>query len=344
MKRPQLQDFGATAEDYNLYRSRPVSVFSNTRRTIPGTYTNLENRILWSIALPILLLVFCANYVLFQSAGLISAIVITVVFAAVPIGISSAIAQFIVNRLVKHRQGALLKSSTAVQIESYEQAVNAYEEWVREQEQKQQAERARQEEQRKSAEAAERSRLLKAVGYWESLSGIEFERELASLFKRLDYQVEMTPKSGDHGVDLVLKKDGKVAVVQCKRYSYPAGPAFARELLGTAVAYPADYGILACTGGFTQGVHEFVRDKPLVLMSAEDIVQLAIDAENRPAAASVSHRKTSLPRAQRTTPFCPICHAVMGQRTGRYGPFWSCPKWPKCKGTRDISYQIPIGD
>jgi ssDNA-binding Zn-finger/Zn-ribbon topoisomerase 1 len=32
---------------------------------------------------------------------------------------------------------------------------------------------------------------------------------------------------------------------------------------------------------------------------------------------------------------CPDCDGDMVSRTGKYGTFWGCKDYPKCKGTRD---------
>ena len=32
---------------------------------------------------------------------------------------------------------------------------------------------------------------------------------------------------------------------------------------------------------------------------------------------------------------CPECGGPMASRTGKYGVFWGCKKFPECKGTRD---------
>lgn len=36
------------------------------------------------------------------------------------------------------------------------------------------------------------------------------------------------------------------------------------------------------------------------------------------------------------SPPCPLCGAVMRQRTGQRGPFWSCTRYPDCKGTLPV--------
>jgi ssDNA-binding Zn-finger/Zn-ribbon topoisomerase 1 len=32
---------------------------------------------------------------------------------------------------------------------------------------------------------------------------------------------------------------------------------------------------------------------------------------------------------------CPECNGEMIARTGQYGKFWGCKKFPECRGTRD---------
>jgi len=36
------------------------------------------------------------------------------------------------------------------------------------------------------------------------------------------------------------------------------------------------------------------------------------------------------------SPPCPLCNSKMIRRTGRYGSFWGCIRYPRCKGTNNI--------
>lgn len=36
-------------------------------------------------------------------------------------------------------------------------------------------------------------------------------------------------------------------------------------------------------------------------------------------------------------PFCPVCRSGMRQRKGRTGSFWSCIRYPECKGTKPVA-------
>jgi hypothetical protein len=117
-----------------------------------------------------------------------------------------------------------------------------------------------------------------AEEYWKVLDGVGFERELAALFASLGFEVEMTPLSGDDGIDLILMRNGKKTIVQCKAHQNPVGVSAIRELYGVLMV-SADTGdaILASLSGFTSGVNEFVRNelfKPIRLMDLAEILSL----------------------------------------------------------------------
>lgn len=40
--------------------------------------------------------------------------------------------------------------------------------------------------------------------------------------------------------------------------------------------------------------------------------------------------------AKGLSPSCPTCGSAMHRRTGRYGAFWGCSRYPVCRGTRQI--------
>ena len=214
----------------------------------------------------------------------------------------------------------LLASPVASQIKLYENAIATYTEEEREAERaKREAERAR-----RAAETErlkiERARRRKLEDYWMSLSGTAFEREMANVLRALGYRVKSNPTSGDEGVDLILNRPGKTIVIQCKAHKNPVGPAIARELFGSMIHFKADRAILACTGGFTRGVKEFVRDKPIDLVSVSELARLGAQVEGKDI---------------HDTPRCTKCARAMVLREGSYGKFWGCPRYPRCRETRD---------
>ena len=118
----------------------------------------------------------------------------------------------------------------------------------------------------------QQQRLLES--FWSTLSGRAFEHELAQLFERLGYGVQLTPYGRDGGIDLFVEQNGKSTIVQCKRHTGAVGVAIVRELYGVLQSSKANSAILASTGGFTKGVLDFVKDKPIQLLGLREIVDL----------------------------------------------------------------------
>ena len=114
----------------------------------------------------------------------------------------------------------------------------------------------------------------KVVSYWQKLSGYKFEKELAQIFIKNGFDTEITKKSGDGGVDIILNPKGKKIYIQCKAYQSHAGVAVVRELLGCMELNDVEYGIIACTGGFTKGAVEMAMKVGIYLLDSRDIVAL----------------------------------------------------------------------
>lgn len=118
--------------------------------------------------------------------------------------------------------------------------------------------------------------------YWKSLKGTKFERALARLYTKMGYSVSQTKGSGDEGIDLILSKEGKKTAVQCKGHKKSIGVSAVRDLYGAMMHFGADSAILACPAGFTKGVRKFVINKPIQLLSTTDFVEMAesVDKES----------------------------------------------------------------
>ena len=156
------------------------------------------------------------------------------------------------------------------------------------------------EQERKEAEqAARKAAQRKHIRFWQSLSGVQFEKELADLYRQRNYKVELTPISGDDGIDLILKKGDKTVIVQCKRFKNPAGPATVRELYGAFAASDATEAVLACTGGFTTGVYDFAEGKPIRLIGMPELIQMATgEMYEPPKASSMGEREVLCQKCQ----------------------------------------------
>jgi len=110
-----------------------------------------------------------------------------------------------------------------------------------------------------------------------ALSPSDFEEYVAVLFEKAGYRVRRTGGSGDHGVDLMVKRDGTTSVVQCKRYGDAIGPRTVRELIGAMTNAGVQDGLLITTSGFTAGAEQEVRKAPytISLIDGEALIRWA---------------------------------------------------------------------
>jgi restriction system protein len=176
----------------------------------------------------------------------------------------------------------------------------------------------------------------------------ELEYLVAEIFQRKGHEVEFNTGGGaDGGVDVTLRKDGRTTLVQCKQWrSWKVGAPVVRELLGAVAAQNADAGIVITTGVFTREAVEFARGKSIELIDGPTLLELVrtVQANPAPVAAQASPARsaaTTLSEPSVTTPTCPECGTPMVKRLAKRGTnagqeFWGCPRYPGCRGTRQI--------
>eukprot|EP01083_Nonionella_stella_P034100 93355_1 len=83
-------------------------------------------------------------------------------------------------------------------------------------------------------------------------SSDDFEVWIAMLYQAQGYEAEHAGQVGDHGVDVKLRKNGEISIVQCKQYRRQKVPeSDLRDLLGTMVTEKAAKGIFVTTSTFS---------------------------------------------------------------------------------------------
>jgi hypothetical protein len=112
------------------------------------------------------------------------------------------------------------------------------------------------------------------AGRLRAMDGTGFEQYVADVYRSLGYAVEQTGSTGDHGVDLVLRKDGQLAVVQCKRWEGAVGEPVVREFFGSMVSYGAHSGFLVTTGEFTRQAIQFAEGKAFRLVDLDELMHM----------------------------------------------------------------------
>lgn len=107
------------------------------------------------------------------------------------------------------------------------------------------------------------------------MSGIEFEQFVAELFRSRGYSIELTATCGDHGIDILLKKESRIGGVQCKRWTDPVGEPVVRDFLGAMVGASIVEGFIATTSTFTEQACKFANSHGIKLFDLDSIVMMA---------------------------------------------------------------------
>lgn len=182
-------------------------------------------------------------------------------------------------------------------------------------------------------------RMLEQQTSIESLRALpwkRFEDLLGEAYRRQGYEVEETLGGGaDGGVDLVLCKESRTVLVQCKRWKQSVPVQTVRELYGVLVDRRADSARLVATTNFTPDAVAFAAGKPIELIGSAALLELIRGVQESGNIAPPLSEKEQNQRA----PVCPRCGSEMALRTARQGAnagqsFWGCSKYPKCRGTR----------
>ncbi len=167
-----------------------------------------------------------------------------------------------------------------------------------------------------------------------------FEDLLGEAYRRQGYRVEETLGGGaDGGVDLVLRKEGRTILVQCKRQKQPVSVKIVRELYGVLIDRGAAGAKLVATTTFTPDAIAFAAGKPIELVGSAALLEMirAVQTSGNIAA----QLSPSMSEQNHLAPACPRCGSAMVIREARHGVnagqrFWGCSKYPGCRGTRAV--------
>ena len=115
---------------------------------------------------------------------------------------------------------------------------------------------------------------------WRQLTPDAFERETLELFRLHGFAGDLTPPSGDEGIDLELCKGGRCIVVQCKQYRGTVGQPALRDFAGAMRGAGADIGYFVTTAEFTEPAIRWAEalDEPrIILVDGRDLARWAHD-------------------------------------------------------------------
>jgi restriction endonuclease Mrr len=117
------------------------------------------------------------------------------------------------------------------------------------------------------------------------INGVAFELQLKEAFEAMGYQVEMTPKSGDQGVDLLLISSGnpkKKIAIQAKRYAAPVGNAAVQEVYAGRAFYSASLAAVVTNATFTEHAKRLAKRLRVRLIDGSELTQWLSNKPHQP--------------------------------------------------------------
>ena len=101
--------------------------------------------------------------------------------------------------------------------------------------------------------------------HWE-----EYEKLVKVIFESNGYTVSRIGGHGaDGGIDLIVKKNFKTSMVQCKRYSSNVGVKVVREMFAVGIDKKMSNVYIYTSADFTKEAYKFAKNKNVILMNGD---------------------------------------------------------------------------
>ncbi|WP_148122684.1 restriction endonuclease [Spiribacter roseus] len=105
-------------------------------------------------------------------------------------------------------------------------------------------------------------------------TGEAFEHWVAGELRKYGWTANVTPARGDNGIDVIAKKNGKVAGIQCKRYKGKVGNKPVQEILAAQAFHDLDKLAVVTTVGYTPAAKELARRTGVKLLLRTQLSRL----------------------------------------------------------------------
>ncbi len=114
----------------------------------------------------------------------------------------------------------------------------------------------------------------------DAMEGHQFEYWCADILRRNGFfDVEVTPGSGDQGVDVIAEKDGIRFAIQCKCYSHDLGNSPVQEVHTGRIIYRCQIGVVMTNRYFTSGAKQAAEATGVLLWDRDHLIKLIESAQ-----------------------------------------------------------------
>ena len=97
--------------------------------------------------------------------------------------------------------------------------------------------------------------------------GIEFEDFCSSILRSKGWKVEITPTTGDQGVDLIASIEDVRLCIQCKDHEKPISNKAVQEVYAGKKYWLGSHAILISRSGFTKSAHKLAISNKVILLN-----------------------------------------------------------------------------
>lgn len=107
------------------------------------------------------------------------------------------------------------------------------------------------------------------------MNGLDFENFTKYLLENNGFKdVEVTPASGDYGVDVIAYKDDIKYAIQCKKYNSPVGIQAVQEVIGSKSIYDCDIAVVLTNNYFTDNAIKLAKKNRVFLWDKNKLDEL----------------------------------------------------------------------
>ncbi|PGC28810.1 restriction endonuclease [Bacillus pseudomycoides] len=172
------------------------------------------------------------------------------------------------------------------------------------------------------------------IHYIDKMDGFQFEVYLKALFRELGYRPEVTKRSCDYGVDVILKGRNRI-VIQAKRYGIKnrVGIRAVQEVYAGKGYYKADEAWIVTNSVFTKQAEELATACQVKLIDRFELQNLINKVNPEQKAKDVYEQVNPSERK------CPICKQQLVIRYSKKNDnkFFGCSQIPSCVHTEAIN-------
>jgi restriction system protein len=112
-------------------------------------------------------------------------------------------------------------------------------------------------------------------------NGWAFEKRCADILTSSGWVVEITPGSGDFGVDLIANRGGTYVAIQCKRWSTPVSNKAVQEAYAGRGYYSSTHAAVVSLSGYTKAAEAQAARLRVRLLTLDDLEHLHIHLQTK---------------------------------------------------------------